>query len=41
MADALAPRKTALSQKDADALTDEAKHRSRKLKGLRKNNLAV
>ena len=32
MADALAPRKTALSQKDADALADEAKHRSRKLK---------
>lgn len=29
MADALAPRKTALSQKEADVLADEAKHRSR------------
>ena len=32
MAEALSPKKTALSQKEADALADEAKHRSRKLK---------
>ncbi len=32
MAEALVPGMTALSQKEADALADEAKHRSRKPK---------
>ena len=31
--DSLAPKKTTLSQAEADALADEAKHRSRKAKG--------
>ena len=31
--DPLARKKTALSQEEADALADEAKHRSRKAKG--------
>lgn len=33
LAGALAPRKAALPQGEADALADEAKHRSRKRKG--------
>jgi prevent-host-death family protein len=33
LSEALAPRKTALSQERADSLADEAKHRSRKSRG--------